>query len=327
MSELINTNDNHATIHWKLLTGASALALTAYVVTSGAAMADDADHGQLWIEFGGQMELLQGFSAPVIAPFMTVTPTPDIYKGFPFADSQRAPRFAFGEEGKISWQPENSDWIFSAGIRYGRSHANKHTHKQAAAPPILFTKHYSAFGYPGTYPPYLIYPTKADLLADTKAHFQESHLVLDFTAGKDVGLGLFGREGTSTINAGVRIASFTAHSEANISGRPAINIPTGRYITKYYGFIRIEDTSITFDQYRMQAHAQPASKVCLTLSWDASAALAGNEQDGELTFDWGINAALLFGKQRAKATTKRRHTIIFRRDGLWPRHQLPRHIT
>ena len=31
MSELIQKNDNRATIRWKLLTGASALALTAYV--------------------------------------------------------------------------------------------------------------------------------------------------------------------------------------------------------------------------------------------------------------------------------------------------------
>ncbi len=36
MSELINTHDNRATIRWKLLTGASALALTAYVSSTSA---------------------------------------------------------------------------------------------------------------------------------------------------------------------------------------------------------------------------------------------------------------------------------------------------
>ncbi len=37
-----------------------------------------------------------------------------------------------------------------------------------------------------------------------------------------------------------------------------------------------------------------------SLSWNGSAALAGNPQDGELTLDWGINAAALFGRQKAK---------------------------
>ena len=35
------------------------------------------------------------------------------------------------------------------------------------------------------------------------------------------------------------------------------------------------------------------------LSWNGSAAVAGNLQEGAVTVDWGVNAALLFGKQRA----------------------------
>ena len=42
MSELIKNNDNRATIRWKLLTGASALALTAYVSSAAVAKAEDA---------------------------------------------------------------------------------------------------------------------------------------------------------------------------------------------------------------------------------------------------------------------------------------------
>ena len=41
MSELIQKNDNRATIRWKLLTGASALALTAYVSSAAIAKAED----------------------------------------------------------------------------------------------------------------------------------------------------------------------------------------------------------------------------------------------------------------------------------------------
>ena len=60
MSELINTNDNRATIRWKLLTGASALALTAYVSSGGVARAEDSSHPLLWLELGGQFDHLTG---------------------------------------------------------------------------------------------------------------------------------------------------------------------------------------------------------------------------------------------------------------------------
>ncbi len=60
MSELIQKNDNRATIRWKLLTGASALALTAYVSSTGVASAEDSDRPLIWIELGGQMEQVSG---------------------------------------------------------------------------------------------------------------------------------------------------------------------------------------------------------------------------------------------------------------------------
>ncbi len=75
---------------------------------------------------------MEGLNAPFTAPFMTaITPTPGPTKGISFTGSQHPPRFAFGEEGKISFQPEDSDWIFSAGIRYGRSHGRQHVHQAA----------------------------------------------------------------------------------------------------------------------------------------------------------------------------------------------------
>lgn len=48
-----------------------------------------------------------------------------------------------------------------------------------------------------------------------------------------------------------------------------------------------------------------------SISWNASAPFAGDAKDGELTLDWGLNAALLFGRQRTKThhqTTGRHHT-------------------
>ena len=37
-----------------------------------------------------------------------------------------------------------------------------------------------------------------------------------------------------------------------------------------------------------------------SLSWDASMPFAGNQQHGELAFDWGVNGAALFGRQKAR---------------------------
>ncbi len=303
MSERIHTHDNRATIRWKLLTGASALALTAYVGSAGIAQADGTDHPLIWVEFGGKMEMQQGLSSPFVADFMNIMPTPDVFKGFPFIESQREPRYSFGEDGKITFQPEDSDWSFSAGIRYGRSHSNRHTHRQLPVhSPVIGSFFFS---------PFPVYFTETAPLADTSTRNSDNHLVLDFSAGKDVGLGLFGHDGSSTISAGVRYASFAARSSALITGRPSItNIV---FITAYYGLLNLPEA--TFHQYSMMAQAQRSFKgIGPSLSWSASAPLAGNQQDGELTFDWGIDAALLFGRQKAKVhqgTTIRHQTAAY----------------
>jgi hypothetical protein len=295
MSELIRTNDNRATIRWKLLTGASALALTAYISSANLAKAEDADRPTVWIELGGQMEMMQGLSSPFTAPFMSFIPTPNPvvvpaaqpYPSGIFVDNQRPARFAFGLEGKIAFQPENSDWIFSAGIRYGRSHANRHVHHQSAAAEHMYTFTYASNVYHATY------PLDAAAFVDVEGLSSEKHMVLDFSAGKDVGLGRLGRDGTSTISAGVRIAQFSADSSLSISARPSIGY-TGR-LGNILAFP-------TFHQYFLTAHTERDFKgIGPSLSWNASTPLAGNSEHGELTFDWGINGAVLFGRQRAKA--------------------------
>ena len=49
----------------------------------------------------------------------------------------------------------------------------------------------------------------------------ESHLILDFQAGKDVGLGMFGiKDGSSTVNVGVRIAQFQSKSNIALKSDP-----------------------------------------------------------------------------------------------------------
>ena len=296
MSELIQKNDNRATIRWKLLTGASALALISYVSATATAKADDADRPTLWIELGGDVDLMQGLAHPFTADFMSIIPTPDVYKQDSLTSTQRPPRFTFGGNAKITFQPEDSDWIFSAGIRYGRSHSNRHIHHQSAAPTAVFTFYFAYY-----HTNYQITNKFArQMFADTRMRFDESHAVLDFQAGKDVGLGLFGRDGTSTLNAGVRFAQFRTRETLNIYARPNIQ-PDAVYHTLFSGYLSVPYLFPNFHVYGLEAGASRSFQgVGPSISWNASAPLAGNEQSGALTFDWGIDAAVLFGKQKAK---------------------------
>jgi len=316
MSELIQKNDNRMTIRLKLLTGASALALAVYVSSTASVHAEGADHPQLWIELGGQLSGLsdgQGTFSPV---FPNSPARPSIFS--PSQKFDGPPRFSIDEEGKLSFQPDGSDWIFSASVRYGRSSRNRHVHQQTQ--PQSFTKYYynSYASYAGQPPgrhkhKNVRIPQNAKF-ADTLAQNSERHFVLDFQAGKDVGLGMFGgRDGSSVVSLGVRFAQFT--SKSNIALK---SDPDWQFYYKYnanapnYGFTGTK--FVLGSTYHANQASLRATRsfhgIGPSISWSASAPFAGGLQDGELTFDWGINAALLFGRQRAKVhhqTTGRYH--------------------
>jgi len=263
MSELIHTNDNRAAIRWKLLTGASALALAGYLSSAAMARADGADHPIVWLEADGQFALLSDKEEAFLPPLMVASPFNGAAK---FA--RKTPPSIWNEDAKISFEPM-PDWILSLGIRYGKSSRHEAGYQQ--------TRHYSAVKH---YFSKLLYRTA---FQSSSASSSEKHLILDFQAGKDFGLGMFGHEGSSLVSAGVRYAQFDSHDGLNVhSVTPAV--PTSYYI--FHG---------SFEAKRKFTGIGPS------LSWDASANIAGNESDGSLTLDWGVNGAVLFGKQKVKA--------------------------
>jgi len=296
MSELIQMHDNRATIRWKLLTGASALALAAYVASTSAAMAEDTDHPLFWIEFGGQLEMLKGTSRTFTAPFMLLDPTPAPYLGATPTENQRAPNFAYGADEKITFQPEDSDWMFSVDIRYGRSHAKRRVHHQTVQHVTFYVTSRGKTYFESKY----LAPFQ-----DTKERSNEHHAIVDFQAGRDIGIGLFGGQGTSTLSAGVRFAQLATRSSLHITARPALG--TTPFYPPFPGLP-------TFYQYVMTAHAERSFHgVGPIVSWNGSAALVGNLDHGELTLDLGLDAAVLFGKQRAKTdhATKAYHFTYY----------------
>jgi hypothetical protein len=290
MSELIQAR-NHTSCRIQFLATASAFVLAAYVAGSDTAKAEDA-RPTVWVELGGQMEQVQGATAPFTPPFMTaISPTPAPYANNIFLDTQRPARWAFGFDGKAAVQPEGADWVFSVGLLYGRSSTNRHVHQQGDT-------------LPATYNGYALLWNQNAPFADSKLTYDESHAILDFNVGHDLGIGAFGHDATSTISVGARFAQFSNRSKINAIGRPEVNIH-GPAAFHHYG--------VTFYNYTLFAEAARSFHgVGPSLSWKASAALVGNRDDGELTFDWGINGALLFGRQKAKIshTTQAYHMPV-----------------
>ncbi len=291
MSELINKNDNRATIRWKLLTSASAVALIASAYAAGDALAADDDSGkaQVWIELGAQLERASGGDDAFV---------PEFYSHLnPEFDSptklQNELPWSLGPEAKISLQPGNSSWIFSAGIRYGRASNHRGTHQQSKPKSGEFYNiskfytnggghYYTSFKCCTTIP---VIPRHVEF-ADVQSRHQESHLILDFQAGKDVGLGMFGKGSSSVVSAGVRFAQFRTKSDISVKARGDLEHYNMLTLPSYSFFLSQTPqkyrVATRFRTYSLAAGSERDTKLIgPSLSWEASAALAGNPETSE----------------------------------------------
>jgi iron complex outermembrane recepter protein len=285
MSELMNKQNSERSFRWQLLTTVSALALLASVSVQGAeAAGQDADRPTVWIELGGELEHVGGQGDPFVPGFLAANPNSPVLQPTTPVQAQNPVPFSFGEEGKISIRPDDSDWVFSATIRYGRSSNARHVDQQTKG---IHYKYYHS-GIPGTF------LLTRENFADTHASHQESHAILDFMAGKDVGLGMFGRDSSSTLNFGVRIAQFTSKATFDVRARPDLQ-------EKYFTNGPAKFVLSHFHTYHATGQASRSFRgLGPSLSWNGSAPIVGNPQDGEIAFDWGANAAILFGKQKVR---------------------------
>lgn len=282
MSELIHTH-SQSNFRWRLLSTVSALALIALAQSQKSAKAEEGDRPTVWIELGGQAERVSEGQQLFAPPFILQTPRPPAETVSPLS-FERAPRYSKGGEAKITIAPHGSDWSVSAALRYGRSNNDKHVHQQS---------------YPGQWDPgggwYVVNPFAAKF-SDVTTKNSEQHFILDFQAGKDVGLGLFGK---STINLGVRFAQFIGKSNITLRSDPDWHFS---YFTYTYAGVQHK---LPYGQaYHSFAGHFSASRsfhgIGPSLSWSGSAPVAGDRDETELTFDWGVNAAVLFGRQKTK---------------------------
>lgn len=287
MSEILKNSNKVANFRWNQLATTSTVALLAYLQGSFAAGASDgASKPSIWIELGGQLSRL-GDGEETFAPSV-FNARPSIFD--PSQPFERPSRYSLDETGEISLEPNRSDWVFSAAVRYGRSTSKKHVVQQTTHGP--FSKYNP--NYPSSHP--VEWPA-ARKFADTSAQHSESHLVLDFQAGKDVGLGMFGsNDAQSVISLGVRFAQFSSRSNISLKSDP-----------DWHFSYKYRSGTIKF-AYKQYYHSHMAGLTATrsfhglgpSLSWKAATPVAGDLQSGELSLDLGLNVAVLFGRQRAE---------------------------
>jgi hypothetical protein len=293
MSELILISNERVSNRWKLLSSVSAAALivSAYV----QAQAADVDRPLLWVELGGGLNALDNSQEAFLPPFTSTYGA----NGLRSPSSVEGPQgYDLETDGKLSFEPSGSDWVFAASIRYGRSGDNKESHQQfanAKQPVVPFTFYGFSFGG------HSYYPTGHVKFADASEKQSESHVVLDFTAGKDVGLGMFGSQGSSVLSAGVRVAQFTSKTSINLHAGPGVHYhatPITNFSQKY---AFLHSNPIHIYDYAAAMNAQRSFRgIGPSIAWNASLPFAGDIERGEFTVDWGADAAVLFGRQKVQ---------------------------
>src|SRR5580692_1321224 len=247
------------------------------VLALGESKAEDADRPIVWIDLGGQTQKVTGFGGALDEPFVPEL----VNNGFTSPTIlQRALNQSVGGEGAITFQPENSDWIFTLSAIYGRANGIKEPHQGTAGG--------KRKACAGTYCGYLYPSTVA--YSDPHIRNDESHTVVDFQVGKDVGLGLFNLV-RSQFEVGLRVAQFTSKQTFDLHADPDFYFPSK--IVKYDAHHHAYEVSSIAER---SFHGVGPS-----VSWKASAPLLGKPDGGGLTFDWGVNGALLFGRQKMQS--------------------------
>lgn len=252
----------------------------------GAAHADggsSVDQPTVWIELGGQLERIEGQGQIFSPGFVANYPDSVVLNPVSPTEAEKASLFSFAEEGKLTFQPRNSNWIFSGAVRYGRSSHFKEVDNQTKD---AFYASYK-YGAPNGN------PRGIEKFSDTRVRRQQSHSVVDFSAGRDVGLGILGKNGSSVLNVGVRIAQFSSSMSFDVRARPDLKFYD---ITFGPALLHLP----YFHTYHATGHASRSFHgIGPSVSWNASTTVFGAERDVSVSFDWGVNAAILFGRQRA----------------------------
>ena len=286
-----------------LLTSVSVLALVSLACASETAAAGDSP---VWVDLGWQSNRIYNSKESALPLGSLVPALPaslaDSLSLKPSGDSY----------GKISFQPEGTGWVLSASVTYGRTHGRSpglpHDIATGVPPRTFVTYHTTIPTYPFPFhrTAHGTVAEKSNYVAVGRMLQSDSHLIVDFQAGRDVGLGMLGE---STLSAGLRIVNFRSSLiVSSVQGVQDVQYGHVQHQHPTYAFfpssVRIVPWYFNFynNNWRSLLGAGNTSTrfngIGPSIHWDASTPIFGNAQHGgEVLIDWGVNAAILFGRR------------------------------
>jgi len=246
------------------------------------------------VEIGGQIQRQD-------APYQTVQ------SGFEnaFSDSlnifgaaqNRDLDWGDGRDLKVTYRPEGGAWSTSVAYRFGKTNNSLTRLNRLEKQPnecVLGAAYVAYYGNicdpnnPKYDPTNVTYTTR---WASATARDREEHTLVDFTVGRDVGLGF----GQSSISLGLRYGEFKSDTAVTMMGVPDRYVPDGWIIPgpKYTNFHQYD---ASFAARREFKGAGP------TVSWEGDAPLLGNTDIGRVLADWSLTGGVLLGRQETAIT-------------------------
>ena len=251
------------------------------------------------VELGGQVQRHD-------APNTTLQPdAADAFQGpLDIYGAAQAEDLDWGDGGdaKVTWRPNSGPWSVSGAVRFGKTNGQQQTAFQHDTDPVCAFLDPDMCADYATHPKY--YPvTQVSMIerADAPVYDREAHIIVDFSVGKDLGLGGLT---ASTVSAGLRYARLESKTDAQLYGIPEWRIPEGFYVTGYYPTHEIVNVRSTADRDFSGWGPQ--------ISWDAAMTLLSMSDTARFDVDWSIGGGVLFGDQEAsiRTTARTRYYII-----------------
>jgi hypothetical protein len=125
--------------------------------------------------------------------------------------------------------------------------------------------------------------------ADATVWDREQFQIVDFTVGRDLGVGGLDQ---SRMTAGLRYAGLKSETQGELRGVPDWYVHEA-FLFPFPGY------DATHTVYDIKVSADRTFKgVGPTLTWDASKALLGTANGGHVDVDWSAGAGVMFGDQK-----------------------------
>ena len=196
-----------------------------------------------------------------------------------------------GRSVKITYQPQGSPWRLGAAARFGKTNgADKFQASELGDTGCRVGPPLTSAAYCDPDVSYGFFIAGANNYVSGDVTQREDHMLVDFTVGREMGLGEGSGLTDSVVSIGLRYGQLNSRTRVDFVGIPDWDLPT-YMVAKYDAEHSRRDVDVTAS--RKFQGAGPM------VSWEASKALIGDDQTGRFGLDWSIGAGVLFGKQEA----------------------------